>query len=180
MFIDHIVCLNKLGILPSKLIDAAKWDKMSLKFWLYAILLGLIRDAYEIMKIYREEYQNRLKLNRKRRVSSNLAVSGGSEIVNEANKVEMEVKRSTEAEYGHGQQSMVRCLGGIGSASHCVLDHADVAVDTAKNLFDLFIPLNGLGFLKLNPALVSFLGVLSTILSAIPQINPMVKMVPAT
>jgi peroxin-11B len=162
MVLDHIVCLHKLGLLPANLIDPASWDRTSAKFWLYSIILGIIRDVYEINRIH-NEYQMRWKQKKGRR-----SVTYG-----------MEDSKSSGG-IGGTSHFTVQCVMRARVASKYITDHADVAIDTLKNSCDLFIPLNALGVVKLSPGTIGFLGVISTIASAIPQINPMVKMVPAS
>lgn len=179
MIIDHIVCLDKLGVLPPHLIDASKWDRTSTRFWLYSITLGLVRDFYEISRIYKEEFQHfprrsTLKKGSKSSSSAHRSTSHSQSSQTSRSKLSscygIVTKNPSVVEY----VEQCRILG------HCVRDHADVAVDTLKNLCDLLLPLNALGFVKLTPVTTGLLGIISTIASALPQINPMIKMVPAT
>jgi len=188
MLIDHMVCLDKLGVLPPQLINAAKWDKTSTRFWLYSIILGLIRDFYEIQRIYREEFQQ-VKNRRitKSSVSSassasrnHNAAGGDTRLPEQSHHHHNFQKRVIMSGLGCGNVKIVECLEQARVFSRCVRDHGDVAVDTLKNFCDLFLPLNSLGFVNLSPAMIGLLGVISTIASALPQINPMIKMVPAT
>lgn len=169
MLIDHIVCLDKLGILPAKLINAPKWDRTSTRFWLYSITLGLVRDFYEITRVYKEDYQ---QLNKSSRRISRASTKGKERHSGGASS-------ESSANDGTGV-NMVECLDHCRLVVRCVRDHGDVAVDTVKNLCDIFIPLNSLGFVKLNTATIGLLGVISSIVGALPQFNPMIKMVPST
>ena len=174
MFLDHVVCLDKLGLLPQKMIDAPKWDLLSTKFWLYSILLGLIRDVYDIMRIYKEEF--RVKFRSVRANKEKFIVEGTS--------AQIAGTSATVSKFSYkvhsNSNSLVRYLDQAKALSRCIHDHADVAVDTIKNLLDIFIPLNSLGFVKLSPGTIGALGAVSTIVSAVPQLNPMVKMVPSS
>jgi len=168
MFLDHVVCLDKLKLLPEKTIDAAKWDLVSTKFWLYSILLGLIRDFYDILRIYKEEFQVKFRNTRSRGQSA-----GGLHTLHpdsSSSRRKGTLSSSYYAKYVNYFKFM----------SHCVTEHADVAVDTLRNLLDIFIPLNSLGVVKLSPGTIGLIGSLSTVVSAIPQLNPLVKMVPSS
>ncbi|CAG7823256.1 unnamed protein product [Allacma fusca] len=171
MFLDHVVCLDKLGLLPSKMIEAPKWDLLATKFWLYAILLGLTRDFYDILRIYKEEFQVKFRTSRIREMANSAGTSSSTSTA--------EIKNLKYRIVNH-PNSVVKCVRQVKVISQCVHDHADVAVDTVKNLFDLFIPLNSLGIVKLSPGVIGLLGCLSTVVSVIPQLNPMVKMVPSS
>jgi peroxin-11B len=53
MLIDHVICIHRLGLISMS--NAPKWEKLSTRFWLYSILLSLIRDAHEWIKIYKSK-----------------------------------------------------------------------------------------------------------------------------
>lgn len=43
---DHIIWLSRSGLLKN--IDTLKWQQRSNKFWLISLVMGLVRDIYEI------------------------------------------------------------------------------------------------------------------------------------
>lgn len=45
---DHVLWLGRVGVAD---IDNAKWSRLSYKFWLYYLVMNLLRDAYEIARI---------------------------------------------------------------------------------------------------------------------------------
>jgi len=180
LLMDHIVCLDKLGVISLEKSFSSKLDKLCSRFWLYAILLGLLRDLYEFLQIYREEYSKKCHLTQQNTSASVLDNERGSTLLNEAVTIEAEVAKTIQIQK-HGQfQTIRKYFQRISLVGEFVQNHADITVDTSKNLCDIFLPLTSLGYLKLNPSLVSCLGVVSTILSCCPMFNPMLKMVPAT
>ena len=53
----------------------------------------------------------------------------------------------------------------------------DLVCDTLKNACDLSLPLKALGYLpNVNPALIAFLGTMSSIFGIFPLVNPEYKM----
>lgn len=58
------------------------------------------------------------------------------------------------------------------------LYHKCVAVDTFKNICDLFIPLNSLGYTKLSPRTIGILGAISSLAALLTIIEPSTKLVP--
>lgn len=164
MLIDHMVCLEKLGVLSSTFINSAKWDRTSTRFWLYAITLGLARDFYEIRRIYKEEFHH----------------SGGPAFRRHSHSKPDRARDRENDPETRKDSSLVELVEHLRLLRRVVKEHADVAVDTLKNLCDLFLPLNSLGFVKLSPGTVGLLGVVSTVASSLPMMNPMIKMVPAT
>jgi len=188
MAIDHLVCLQKLGVLSPKAFDGPSWDKTSTRFWLYSIVMGLVRDFYEISKLYKEA--SRMK---KRKIKGHSQSHAGGHHRPQQQSLESgEGSSSNLVNNGGGscrglecipvqlQPALGKCIRTSRVLITCVVSHADISIDLLKNLTDLFIPLSILGHIKLSPGTIGLLGVVSTVASAIPQINPMTKMVPAT
>lgn len=59
------------------------------------------------------------------------------------------------------------------------VEHKDVFWDTVKNICDVWIPLNALGYTKLTPGFIGFLGTVSSIAGLISVINPKAKLTPS-
>ncbi|CAG0914628.1 unnamed protein product [Notodromas monacha] len=62
---------------------------------------------------------------------------------------------------------------------HLVWNHGDVAVDLAKNLCDILIPLDALGYVRLPPGLVGICGAVSSALGLLAIVDPVYKLNPA-
>ncbi|KAL0968308.1 hypothetical protein UPYG_G00265140 [Umbra pygmaea] len=56
--------------------------------------------------------------------------------------------------------------------------HPSVALDTLKNICDLFIPLDRLGLYRSNPGVVGFCGLISSILGIVSVLQPGLKIKP--
>lgn len=59
-----------------------------------------------------------------------------------------------------------------------LITYKHLTVDTIKNAADLFIPLNGLGYVKLSPRVIGLLGMISSIAGLIVILNPQCKLTP--
>lgn len=57
---DNILWAGRVGLLD---VNRAKWFKRGCKFWLYATIMNLIRDAYEIQVILETRRRQRLRRN---------------------------------------------------------------------------------------------------------------------
>lgn len=53
-----------------------------------------------------------------------------------------------------------------------------ISIDSIKNVCDLFIPLNGLGYVKFSPRVIGILGVISSLMGLIVILNPNCKLLP--
>lgn len=181
LLIDHINCLDKLGFIKLKKSTSSRLDRVGSRLWLYAIFLGLMRDIYELLRIYKEVYRTDFKLKIQNSLSTSQDVNGrGSTLLNESSEVEAEVTKTIDTQKQSRFCELQKVVGRLNLFKKFVIEHADVTLDMSKNLCDIFLPLSSLGYVKLSSNFTSLLGVLSTILSVIPMLNPMVKMVPAT
>ncbi|XP_049832964.1 peroxisomal membrane protein 11B [Schistocerca gregaria] len=58
---DHILWFGRTGMLN---INSAKWNQVANKYWLYSIVMNLVRDVYEILQIVKYETHNCIGLKR--------------------------------------------------------------------------------------------------------------------
>lgn len=66
----------------------------------------------------------------------------------------------------------------IGKALMCVQSRRDILIDTVKNSCDLFIPLTALGYTKLSPSTIGFLGVISSVAGILALMDSKYKLSP--
>jgi len=59
-----------------------------------------------------------------------------------------------------------------------LITYKHLTIDTIKNAADIFIPLNGLGYVKLSPRTIGILGTISSIAALIVIFNPQCKLTP--
>lgn len=52
LLIDHFIWAHRMNLIT---IDSKSWSRLSNRFWFFAILLGLVRDIYELLKAWRVE-----------------------------------------------------------------------------------------------------------------------------
>lgn len=57
LLVDHFIWMSRVGVLR---INLEKWNRIGNKYWLITIILNLVRDIYEIVKILKYD-KNALK-----------------------------------------------------------------------------------------------------------------------
>uniref|UniRef100_A0A8C5WD02 Peroxisomal biosis factor 11 beta n=1 Tax=Leptobrachium leishanense TaxID=445787 RepID=A0A8C5WD02_9ANUR len=146
---DNILWLGKTGL--SKNMDLEKWNQRSFRYYLFAIIMSLSRDLYELKLLM--EIEN----NSKRSASKS-----------EENGV---VPQKTPPPH--------RLLSiQLGLLAHVLRSNPPLLLDILKNTCDLFIPLDKLGLYKTNPGLVGLCGVTSSVLSILTITHPWLKLKP--
>lgn len=49
---DHLLWIGRSGVAT---VNTSKWSEISNRYWLYSVLMNLIRDVYEIIRVVDEE-----------------------------------------------------------------------------------------------------------------------------
>jgi peroxin-11B len=136
---DHIIWLARSGLVKN--VDVAKWSQKSNKYWLISLIMGIVRDIYEINRVISSYTKHK-----------SLSTCIASSVVS--------VKSSKD---------LANCFT---SLLEFFITYKHLSVDTIKNLCDIFIPLNSLGFVRLSPRTIGLLGMISSIAGLIVILNP--------
>jgi len=144
---DHILWIGRTGLIN---VDSEKWSRVSNKYWLYSIVMNLVRDVYEILRILEQEGRR-------------LGFPPGEGV------------RRTSLVDGFTGKTVSLSL----QAVTFVQEHKDVVIDTVKNSCDLMIPLTALGYVRLSPGTVGLLGVVSSVAAIISLVDPLARLTPA-
>lgn len=146
---DHFMWLARTGLFKG--INTNRWGKFANKYWLLSIIMNLCRDVYEIFQLI------------------DLHKAGTKSGITRA---------SPKISPLH--VNSLRDFNRLALHSYAlVLGHKDVAVDTVKNLCDLFIPLTALGYTRLSPRTIGLLGAISSAAGLWALLEPTAKLTPA-
>lgn len=146
LLFDHFIWLSRAGLIK---INDTKYSEYSNKFWLYSIIMNLMRDFYEIIAFLRVQLKYGIQS-----ISSSLP------------------KKYPIIESIYRNLTISRPLFLF------IEMHPDIFWDTVKNVCDIWLPLTALGYSKLSPGFIGLLGTLSTIAGIVPLINPLAKLSP--
>lgn len=133
--------------------DKEKWNKLSSQFWLVTLVLGIIRDIYEIYNIFSHE----LRVHNAR-IAQRKCFNGESD----KNSHRHDSVLST-------RQFVWRTLK----------DNQALVLDLVKNLADLVLPLESLGHVTASPGVQGLMGTLSSAIGIITTWNPLLRVVPS-
>ncbi|KAB5517718.1 hypothetical protein PHYPO_G00170440 [Pangasianodon hypophthalmus] len=153
---DNLLWAGKTGLLPR--LDQDKWSQRSFRYYLFALILNLTRDLYEIYGL----------MERERRSSSAKAhLSGTAE-----NGEIPSVMSSCTSVFTARLQQQLRLLTTV------LRSNPPLLLDTLKNLCDVFIPLDKLGLYPTGPGFVGACGLTSSVLSILTVLYPWLKLKP--
>ncbi|NWS64621.1 PX11B protein, partial [Chunga burmeisteri] len=147
---DNVLWAGKSGLVPS--VDQEKWSQRSFRYYLFALIVNLSRDAYEIRILMERE-------------------AGGKRAKGNENG------RLLRADNGF-QQLGLRLQIQLRLLIHVLRNNPPLLLDVVKNACDLFIPLDKLGLYKTNPGFVGLCGLTSSILSILTILHPWLKLKP--
>ncbi|XP_061461537.1 peroxisomal membrane protein 11B [Rhineura floridana] len=150
---DNVLWAGKSGLVPH--MDQEKWSQRSFRYYLFALIMNLSRDAYEI------------RLLMEREVNGKCQRSGSGDSPG-----------TSAGEDGRLQQLALRLRLRLHLLAHVLRDNPPLLLDLMKNACDIFIPLDKLGLYKTSPGFVGLCGLTSSVLSILAIVYPWLKLKP--
>ncbi|XP_057684531.1 peroxisomal membrane protein 11B [Corythoichthys intestinalis] len=152
---DNVLWAGKTGLL-SKL-DQHKWSQRSFKYYLFALILNLTRDVYELRLLMEREERHRAA---KSPPSPDLAPTPPA-------------AASAVLPY-----LLARLHGRLRLLSAVLRDNPPLLLDLLKNTCDIFIPLDRLAIYPTGTGFVGACGLASSLLSILTIVHPWLKLKP--
>ncbi|NXD18502.1 PX11B protein, partial [Nothocercus nigrocapillus] len=147
---DNVLWAGKAGLVPT--LDQEKWSQRSFRYYLFALIVNLSRDAYEIRLLMERE-------------------AGGRRAQGGEAGCPACAARSLQ-QLGLRLQLQLRLLARV------LRSNPPLLLDVLKNSCDLFIPLDKLGLYRSGAGFVGFCGLTSSILSILTILHPWLKLKP--
>lgn len=163
---DNVLWAGKTGLLPQ--LDQNKWSQRSFRYYLFALILNLTRDAYEIRLLMERESRS---ISAKSSLASPSVLSPGPE----------------NGEFSPGSSAppfpalpvlTARLQRQLHLLISVLRNNPPLLLDLLKNLCDLFIPLDKLDMYPTSPGFVGACGLTSSILSILTILYPWLKLKP--
>ncbi|KAM9624248.1 peroxisomal membrane protein 11B [Morphnus guianensis] len=147
---DNVLWAGKTGLVPT--VDQEKWGQRSFRYYLFALIVNLSRDAYEIRILMERE-------------------ANGKRAKGNENGCRLRADSGLQ-QLGLRLQIQLRLLIRV------LRNNPPLLLDVVKNACDVFIPLDKLGLYKTNPGFVGLCGLTSSILSILTILHPWLKLKP--
>ncbi|KAK0153331.1 Peroxisomal membrane protein 11A [Merluccius polli] len=147
---DNVLWARSLGLIRD--IDTERWSRNASRFYFATLVLNLTRDVYEISQLVAQRARDK---NTQERMRQHL---------NDNHQVAEVIVPQLDAFLFLLQESFRA--------------NPAVALDTLKNICDLFIPMNHLGIYKTNGGVVGFCGLMSSLLGIVTLLHPSLKIKP--
>ncbi|XP_060613843.2 peroxisomal membrane protein 11B [Anolis sagrei] len=158
---DNILWAGRAGLVPH--MDQEKWSQRSFRYYLFALILNLSRDAYEVRLLMEREVNGRPS----QKTAASSVASGGH-----ASEVPAGGRSPSLQRLALRVRLQLRLL------SRVLRNNPPLLLDLAKNACDLFIPLDKLGLYKTGPGFVGLCGLASSVLSILAILHPWLKLKP--
>ncbi|XP_027767191.1 peroxisomal membrane protein 11B, partial [Empidonax traillii] len=150
---DNVLWAGKSGVLPG--LDTHKWSQRSFRYYLFALVVNLSRDAYEL----------RVLLER-------------AEGAGRRGKSPEKLPQPQPDGAGGIQRLRLRLQLQLRLLLRVLRDNPPLLLDLLRNACDLVIPLDRLGLWRSGPALVGLCGLASSVLSILTILHPWLKLKP--
>lgn len=147
---DNVLWARSVGLIRN--IDKERWSVNSSRFYFLSLVMSLTRDVYVVLRLMAERARDK----------------------HFRQKMELHLNESPEvAEAVIPQLDALLFL-----LWESLKSHPAVALDTLKNICDLFIPLDRLGIYQSNAGVVGFCGLISSVIGIVTLTQPMLKLKP--
>lgn len=153
LIFDHIIWAGRVGLAD---VDKPKWLDLSARFWLFSLILNLIRDVYDIWRALVHE----LKV-RDSQASRNLKLRNGFQDGSNLQHQRQVVPSNWEV------------------LLKCYLENKAVFLDFVKNACDLVLPMSSIGHIDASPGMQGLFGFLSSVVGVATAWDPLLRLVPS-
>lgn len=147
---DNAIWARNVGLIHN--MNKERWSLNSSRFYLVSLVMSLSRDLYELLRLMSTKAKDK-----RFRQKMDEHLNEGSEVA--------------EAVIPQLDAFLFLLL-------HTLRSHPAVALDTLKNICDLFIPLDRLGFYQSNAGLVGLCGLISSLIGILTLAKPGLKIKP--
>ncbi|XP_013860310.1 peroxisomal membrane protein 11B [Austrofundulus limnaeus] len=162
---DNVLWAGKTGLL-SKL-DQQKWSQRSFRYYLFALILNLTRDVYELCLLLDAEARHRSTKSPPPPCDSSTLPAD---------------HLSTSSSSSALPTAVAPPLACLRRRLHQALtvlhNNPPLLLDLLKNACDIFIPLDRLGIYRTGPGFVGTCGLASSVLSILTVVQPWLKLKP--
>ncbi|XP_037621914.1 peroxisomal membrane protein 11A [Sebastes umbrosus] len=147
---DNVLWARSVGLIRD--IDKERWSLNSSRCYFLSLVMSLTRDLYIVVQLMTQRARDE----------------------HFRQKMEMHLRESPEV-----AEAVVPQLDAILFLLFDSLkSHPAVALDTLKNVCDLFIPLDKLGIYQSNAGVVGFCGLMSSVIGIITLLQPKLRLKP--
>ncbi|KAK2540042.1 hypothetical protein Q9966_004619 [Columba livia] len=156
---DNALWAARAGLLPA--LDQDRWSQRSFRYYLFALVLNLSRDAYELRALLEREAGG------KRARGTDTGRQPRAD----------DTGRQPRAD-GRCRQLGLRLWLQLRLLLRVLRRNPPLLLDLLRNACDIFIPLDKLGLCKTSPGFVGLCGLTSSILSILTILYPWLKLKP--
>ncbi|KAM9839102.1 peroxisomal membrane protein 11B [Aulostomus maculatus] len=163
---DNVLWAGKTGLISS--LDHSKWSHRSFRYYLFALILNLTRDVYELHLLMESEARHRAAKSPASRFP------GATLIPDDLSSPSSATSRATvalpvmSAWFRHRLNLLMTVL----------YSNPPLLLDLLKNTCDIFIPLDRLGIYPTGAGFVGACGLASSVFSILTTVHPWLKLKP--
>ncbi|KAM4631326.1 peroxisomal membrane protein 11B isoform 2-T2 [Polymixia lowei] len=173
---DNVLWAGKTGLLPQ--LDQYKWSHRSFRYYLFALILNLTRDAYEIHLLMEREARSHTP----KSTWSSSSPPSPYHIMNEDPSLPATSSPAAPAPVNLPKTVITIVMTRLRRQLHMLVivlrSNPPLLLDLLKNSCDIFIPLERLGIYPTGPGFVGACGLASSVLSILTIIHPWLKLKP--
>ncbi|XP_076013268.1 peroxisomal membrane protein 11B [Genypterus blacodes] len=161
---DNVLWAGKTGLFPK--LDQQKWSQRSFRYYLFALILNLTRDVYELRLLMERESRHH---------AAKSPASPGTTLFADP----LSDTASSASAAAVGRPFVPAWLGTqLHTLASVLCNNPPLLLDLLKNSCDIFIPLDRLGIYPTGQGFVGACGLASSVLSILTMVHPWLKLKP--
>lgn len=129
---------------------------MSAQFWVLTLILGIVRDLYDMSTIVARELRN-----------------------HDAKLLQQQKLNGVDPENNNRHKPIKGVPGRRQVVLRSLADNKPLVLDLVKNFSDLVLPLEALGHIQASPGVQGLFGVISSIIGIMTTWQPLLRLVPS-
>ncbi|XP_070777828.1 peroxisomal membrane protein 11B [Enoplosus armatus] len=161
---DNVLWAGKTGLISN--LDQHKWSERSFRYYLFALILNLTRDVYELRLLI--ECEERYRAAKSSPSPHPSPAPPADQLSSPAAPAAGAILPATAA----WLRGRLRLLAAV------LYSNPPLLLDLLKNSCDIFIPLDRLGIYPTGPGFVGACGLASSVLSILTMVHPWLKLKP--
>nr|XP_020480502.1 peroxisomal membrane protein 11B isoform X2 [Monopterus albus] len=161
---DNVLWAGKTGLISR--LDQHKWSQRSFRYYLFALILNLTRDVYELRLLMECDTRHRAT---KSPPSPSLGIPADHLSYPSSPAAPATVALPIMSDWLRRQLHLLVAV---------LYSNPPLLLDLLKNSCDIFIPLDRLGVYPTGPGFVGACGLASSILSILTMVHPWLKLKP--
>lgn len=171
LLLDNLLWLNGMGVVKWSAERTKEVSRWSNKFWLFSSILFVARDLHDWVEVIQTQEEE---------VNRNKSTITNKYTLNQSSGAYTSARSSTPSRSAPSRSVLVVVYRVLRRLRSILMNkkYRPLLLDTAKNVFDIFLPMANLDFIKISPGLQGLYGLISSLIGLLIVFDSKYKLTP--